>query len=104
LTTVLLAGCANDPDAYPHGEEAASWTNGSVLRTLALYVGVPALILGVLALAAWLPGMIRSRRYRPSSGWSAAPVWFAGPSEDPVRAVQHAQVGDVARGGNGGTW
>lgn len=104
LGTVLLTGCANDRAAYPHGEQAASWTNGSVLRTLALYVGIPLLIGLVLAAAAWLPGVVRSRRYRPSGGWSAAPVWFAGPVGDPVEAVQSARLGDDPRGGTGGTW
>lgn len=104
LTTMLVAGCANDADAYPHGEQAASWTDGSILRTLALYLGIPLLIILLLAAAAWLPGVVRSRRYRPSGGWSAAPVWFAGPSGDPVEAVQSAQPGDDPRGGTGGTW
>jgi hypothetical protein len=103
-TTLLLAACANDPAAYPHGEQATSPTDGSLLRTLVVFVGVPLLIVGVLALLSWLPGMVRAKRYRPQQGWSAAPVWFAGPSGDALAAVHSAQTGDVTRGGSGGSW
>jgi hypothetical protein len=104
VTTLLLSACANDPDVYPHGEQAASTTDGSLLRTLAVYVLVPLVIAGAIAAAAWLPGVVRGTRYRPQYGWSAAPVWFAGPADDPVAAVEQAQAGDVTRGGSGGSW
>lgn len=103
LCVLLLAACANDADAYPHGEEAQSWTNGSIVRTVLLYVVVPALVLLSIAALAWLPGMVRSKRYRPREGWDADPVWFAGPA-DPVGAVETAETGDVVRGGAGGSW
>lgn len=104
LTAVLLAACANDPDAYPHGEEAAGFTDGSELQTIAVFVLVPLLIAAAIGAAAWLPGVVRGTRYRPQQGWSAAPVWFAGPSVDPVEAVQKTEPGDVTRGGTGGSW
>lgn len=100
---LLLAACANDADAYPHGEEAASLTDGSVVRTVLLYVAVPLLVLLSVAALAWLPVMLRSKRYRPREGWDADPVWFAGPA-DPVAAVESAGTGDVVRGGAGGSW
>lgn len=103
LTTLLLTACANDSESYPHGEQAASSTDGSLLRTLAVYLAVPLLIAGVIAALAWLPGMARGTRYRPQYGWSAQPVWFAGPSE-PEAALAQAQTGDVVRGGSGGSW
>jgi len=53
--------------------------------------------------AVWLPGALRSHRYRPAKGWDASPVWFAGPPE-PVAAVQAAEPGDVVRGGASGSW
>ena len=100
---LLLAACANDADAYPHGEEAASFTDGSVVRTVLLYVVVPALVLLGVGALAWLPAMLRAKRYRPREGWDAPPVWFAGPA-DPVGSVQSATTGDVTRGGAGGDW
>lgn len=103
LCLLLLAACANDADAYPHGEEAESWTNGSVVRTVLLYVLVPALLLLAIGALAYLPALKRSWRYRPREGWNAQPVWFAGPP-DPVAAVSGATTGDVTRGGAGGDW
>jgi hypothetical protein len=103
LSLLLLTACANDTDAYPHGEEAASWTNGSIVRTVLLYVAVPALVLLAIAALAWLPAMLRAWRYRPREGWDAQPVWFSGPP-DPAGAVSTAATGDVTRGGAGGDW
>jgi len=103
--TLLLAACANDPAAYPHGEQArvvAGGDDGNGVSTLAVY-GIALVCAAVIALLAWLPGMVRGARYRPASGWTAAPVWFAGPS-DPVAAVEQASTGDVTRGGTGGDW
>lgn len=71
--------------------------------TLVLFVAVPLAILLATAALVWLPGMLRARRYRPTRGWSAAPVWFAGPP-DPASAVQDAQVGELVRGGASGGW
>ena len=106
LTTLLLAACANDPANFPLGEQAgeSSSTDGSVLRTVAVYLLIPLFVGGLIAAAAWLPGMARGSRYRPQYGWTAAPVWFAGPSGDPVAAVGEAQTGDGTKGGSGGSW
>lgn len=71
--------------------------------TLLLFVLTPALIVLGIAAVVWLPGMVRSTRYRPARGWDAAPVWFAGPT-DPVAAVETAEPGDVVRGGARGNW
>jgi hypothetical protein len=103
VSVLLLAGCAEDPAAYPHGTEASGWAAGSVLRAALLWVGVPLAVAAVVYALVWLPGAMRSTRYRPQEGWDAEPVWFAGPA-DPVAAVQQAQTGDVVRGGAGGSW
>ena len=71
--------------------------------TIVLYVAIPAVILLGTAALVWLPGLVRTGRYRPNRGWSAAPVWFAGP-HDPVTAVQDADPGAIVRGGASGTW
>jgi len=73
------------------------------LESLLLYVVAPAAILLLIAAVVWLPGMVRSSRYRPGRGWTAAPLWFGGPP-DPAAAVESAVVGDVVRGGASGDW
>ena len=108
LAAVLLAGCGGDDSArtnslgFPDGtapvEDPLTFLEG-----LALYVLAPAAILLLVAALAWLPGMVRSSRYRPGRGWSAAPLWFGGPA-DPAAAVQSAQTGDLVRGGASGDW
>lgn len=100
---LVVSGCANDVEEYPHAGEHDGWTQGSAVRTVLLYVVVPVALSAVIALAAWLPGAVRRHRYRPAEGWHADPVWFAGPP-DPATAVEHAQAGDVVRGGAGGSW
>lgn len=78
---------------------------GTALGTgsaLLLYVAGPLVLLLLIATIVWLPG-VRAGRYRPQRGWSASPVWFAGPP-DPVAAVQDAHVGETARGGASGNW
>jgi hypothetical protein len=105
LVTLLLSGCTGSGDVptYPHGKTDESITDGSVLRTVVLYVVIPLAIVALISALSWLPGVRRGTRYRPQFGWTAAPVWFAGPP-DAVSAVQSAEVGDVRRGGAGGSW
>ena len=71
--------------------------------TLLLYGLLPLVMLVVVGALAYLPGGGRSARYRPTRGWSAAPVWFAGPA-DPVAAVETAQPRPAERGGASGDW
>ena len=100
---LLLAGCANNPRAYPHAGTTGGWVGSSFVRGALLYVGVPVLVFVVVAVLVSIPGKRNRRRYRPAEGWDADPVWFAGPA-DPVGAVAQATVGDVVRGGAGGSW
>jgi len=103
-SVLLLAGCADDPQAYPHpGQYEGGWTQGSVARTVLLWVGLPLLLSAIIYALAWLPSARRTSRYRPQEGWNAEPVWFAGPA-DPLTAVERASTGDDARGGAGGAW
>ena len=103
LLAVALSGCSrNDrveslPGSDPGAAEVGA--TGAVL----LYVLIPLAIALVIAALTWLPGMVRSSRYRPGAGWSAPPVWFAGPP-DPAAAVETAQTGDLNRGGASGSW
>ena len=105
LTTVLLtAGPALAAD-YPIGPSEGEDRGEGIgtVELLLLYVGIPLLAALLIFSVVWLPGAVRSHRYRPTKGWHAAPVWFAGPPE-PVAAVQSAEPGDVVRGGASGSW
>jgi hypothetical protein len=100
---LLLAGCSTQQEAYPHPGQSAGFTQGSVARTVLLYVLLPLALLVLVSVLAALPQLRRRARYRPQEGWDAPPVWFAGPA-DPESAVEQAQAGDVVRGGAGGSW
>lgn len=105
LTTVLLTAgpaLAADDDLGPR-EGADPGQGISLLGGLLLYVVVPGAILLAVAALVWLPGMVKADRYRPQKGWSAAPVWFAGPP-DPVAAVETAPAALPGRGGASGGW
>ena len=107
-TAVALTACGgDDPAATNHlGFENGVAPEGEGLTTLQavlLYGLGPLAILLLIAAVVWRPGMIRSSRYRPTRGWSAAPLWFGGPA-DPAAAVESAQTGDLVRGGASGSW
>jgi hypothetical protein len=104
LVTVLLTAApalAKDPLGPSEGADPGQGlgTGGALL----LYIGAPLAAVLLISAAVWLPGAVRANRYRPSKGWNASPVWFAGPPE-PVAAVQAADCGDVVRGGASGSW
>jgi hypothetical protein len=104
LTVLLTAGPALAANDELGPREGADTTSGiSLGETLLLYVLVPAVIIFAIAALVWLPGMVKADRYRPQRGWSAAPVWFAGPP-DPVAAVETADPGSAVRGGASGSW
>jgi len=90
-----------NPLGYPDG--VAPVEGISLVEALGLYVLAPLLILGLIFALVWLPGVVRSSRYRPGRGWTAAPLWFGGPP-DPVAAVENAETGDLVRGGASGDW
>lgn len=66
-----------------------------------LFVVLPLVILLATAALVWLPGVARSPRYRPQRGWSAPPLWFAGPTD---AATAPAAGDDLVRGGAHGEW
>jgi hypothetical protein len=101
---VLTAGpalAARNPLAPQEGAETQA--DVSVAQALLLFAVVPLVLMLLISAVVWLPGAVRSGRYRPQRGWTAAPVWFAGPA-DPVAAVEAATVGTSARGGASGDW
>ena len=106
-TAVALTACSDDSAATNHlGFEDGVAPTGeglTTLQTVLLFGVAPLVILLLIAALVWLPGMIRSSRYRPTRGWNAAPLWFGGPA-DPASAVESAQTGDLVRGGASGSW
>ena len=109
LTTLALAACGgDDPSRTNHlgfedGAGPPAENGLTTIQALLFYSVVPLVILLVVAGLVWLPGMIRSSRYRPARGWNAPPMWFGGPA-DPAAAVEAASPGDVVRGGASGSW
>lgn len=75
----------------------------SPAATIGLYVVIPLAIVAVISALVLLPGVVGGTRYRPTKGWDAPPIWFAGPT-DPADAVAKADPGDVVRGGGSGSW
>ena len=102
VTANLTAAPAFAADPLGPSEGADPGTALGTGSALLLYVVGPLTLLLLIAAIVWLPG-VRAGRYRPQRGWSASPVWFAGPP-DPVAAVQDAHVGETARGGASGSW
>jgi hypothetical protein len=106
-TAAVLTACGRDADdrTDPLGYEdgIAPAEPVSTLEALAIYLLIPLAIIVVVAALAWLPTMVRSKRYRPGRGWDAAPLWFGGPP-DPAAAVENAEPGDLVRGGASGDW
>lgn len=107
VTTVALAACGSDGSAnqlgYDSGVAPRAEDGLTTLEALAVFGLVPLVLLLVVAALVWLPGMVRGNRYRPTKGWTAAPLWFGGPP-DPAAAVEAASAGDLVRGGASGSW
>ena len=103
MTTLLIAApaFASDPVGPKEGNDPGQ--SLGLAGALLLYVGTPIVACLVIAAVVLLPGAVRSNRYRPAEGWSATPVWFAGPV-DPEAALAGASTGDVVRGGASGSW
>ena len=95
------AGSGDGPRGARHGAQPGDGL--TLAEGLLYYVLAPAVILLVVAALVWLPSVVRGNRYRPQRGWSAPPVWFAGPP-DPAAAVEQAQVDEAKRGGASGSW
>ena len=108
-SAVVLAGCYGGDDPARHDHLGFADGAGPVedelttLETVLIYGVTPLVILLVIAALAWLPGVVRSSRYRPAQGWTAPPLWFGGPA-DPAAAVESASTGDLVRGGASGSW
>ena len=49
-------------------------------HTLLVFVGIPALVIAVIALLVFAPSIATGPRYRPGLSWWAPPVWINGPT------------------------
>lgn len=75
----------------------------TILETVAVFVGIPALIYLVLALLTVVPSRARKRaRYRAGQQWEHAPQWWAG--DHPVAPIDAAVAASSNEGGARGTW
>jgi hypothetical protein len=75
----------------------------TVLETLLIFVGIPALLFVVIVVLVSAPSAARGPRYRPGLGWWAAPIWFNGP-DDAERAVREAAGTNSHGGGASARW
>jgi hypothetical protein len=59
-------------------------------QSLLVFVGIPVLIIAVVALLVNAASIAGGPRYRPGLSWWAPPVWFNGPSDQggPVDAAE----------------
>jgi hypothetical protein len=48
----------------------------SIVETVLVFVGIPAGVFALVALATLGPGSARAPRYRPGSSWDYQPVWY----------------------------
>jgi hypothetical protein len=69
----------------------------SPFATVLIFVGIPLVVLGAVALAVSLPSLVSGPRYRPGLSWWAEPVWFGGPDDPAVAqvATDPAALADV---------
>ena len=48
----------------------------SIVETVLVFVGVPVLVYGLVALLLLVPGRRHRTRYRPGEAWDYEPVWY----------------------------
>lgn len=81
----------------------------TVLETIGVFVLIPLVLYGVLALFTLWPKIARGPRYRPGQEWNHEPVWWTG-NPDGVgrlavrRPEQDAPAASTAYGGARGRW
>jgi len=75
----------------------------TIIQTLAVYVGIPLLIYGLIAVLTLVRGRAKFRpRYRPGQSWDYPPALWAG--NEPVVVPPAGVLGSTARGGARGSW
>jgi hypothetical protein len=76
----------------------------TVVQTLLVFVGIPAGIVALVALAVYGKSMVRQpNRYRPGKVWDYPPIWFV-PHPEAVVPKETAGSSTTAVGGASGEW
>jgi hypothetical protein len=66
-------------------------------HTVLVFVGIPALVVAVVALLVFAPSIATGPRYRPGLSWWAPPVWIGGPNSRPATTdAPELAAGEVA--------
>jgi len=60
----------------------------SALQAFLLFVGLPLLVYGVVALFVYAPSLSRGPKYRPGLSWWAEPVWISGGDSAAVASAE----------------
>ena len=107
LTTALLLGplAGAAVAAPPTGWESSE--NGSSLDALLTLVGVPLLVIALVTLLTYLPGMVNRRPAEPEVAFRDRSEWFGGPRKGVESAEvtgQQESSDPTARGGASGRW
>lgn len=75
----------------------------NILQTVAIYVGCPLVLYGVIALLTMVPGRAKKhRRYQPGQRWDYPAQWWAG--DYPITSADPALIVTGSEGGARGTW
>ena len=69
-------------------------------HTLLVFVGIPALVVAVVALLVFASSIASGPRYRPGLSWWAPPVWIGGP--EPLKP-NPANLPELPAGDNAAT-
>lgn len=64
--------------------------------TVAVFVGIPALIVAVVALLVYASSIAKGPRYRPGLSWWAPPVWIGGPGDRTTTTAPELTAGEAA--------
>jgi hypothetical protein len=76
----------------------------TVWQTLLVFVGIPAGIIALIALAVYGKSMVRQpNRYRPGRAWDYPPSWYV-PHPDAVVRHDGGRATTTAVGGASGEW
>jgi hypothetical protein len=76
----------------------------TVVQTVLVFVGIPAGIVALLALAVYGKSTVRQpNRYRPGKAWTYPPTWFV-PHPDAVAHESTGPSSTTAVGGASGEW
>ena len=95
---------------WPHRlspRRPTSWedpVNDSALGALLLLVGVPLVIIAVIALLTYLPSMMRVEVRRQPLAFQERPEWFGGPRQGAEAAADSETATSTDKGGASARW